>query len=77
MTPFLRELSDRAIKTGAQVYLGTVAASELFPADTVRDSIDKLGQGDKVSLAIIGIALSVLTSLLSRYVGDKDDASIL
>lgn len=66
---FVKDLLERALKTGAQ------AAIASFGANAV--SLYDINPGTSLGITGFAVLVSVLTSLASRQVGDKDSASVV
>lgn len=67
MSPFLKDLIERAIKTFVQAFLATIVAGSGLDIDT----------GKKALVAGAAAALSVISSVLSSRFGAKNSASLL
>ena len=72
---FIRNLAERALKTFAQAFFATLAASFVIPTDfTVKG-----WQAAAVSALVAGVAagLSAVSSVLSRPFGDPGTPSLV
>lgn len=67
-TKYLRDLAERAVATGVEVFLAAVGldALNLVTLDGVKSA----------ALAGAGAALSVLKSAIAKYVGSRASASL-
>ncbi|MFI3207004.1 MAG: holin [Clostridia bacterium] len=68
MKEFLKDMAERAIKTGAQVAIATIGTASIL------GEINWLTIGSTVAVATI---VSLLTSIASYNVGDTGTASII
>ena len=68
MKKFILDMTERAIKTAAQVAVATIGTTSVI------GDVDWRVVGSTVLLATI---LSVLTSIASRPIGDNTNASIV
>lgn len=73
MNEFLKKTAERAVKTFFQFYLG----SWLFLSGDAAD-FDHLFTQENVEAGVVGLALSLVTSIGSRQIGNtKDDPSLV
>lgn len=81
MNPFLLRTIERAAKTFAQFYFGLwLLRLGLLNADISApnaDAFDLLFTIDNVKAGVVGVALSVATSVGSKPFGDPDDPSVV
>lgn len=66
---FVKDTLERALKTAAQAALAGLGGDQL--------SLYDINPGTVLGLAGAAALVSVLTSLASRQVGDKDSASLV
>jgi len=64
---FVKDAAERAVKTFAQALLATI---------TVGEAITSIDWGQGAAIAATASAVSVLTSIVSSSVGDKESASL-
>jgi Putative lactococcus lactis phage r1t holin len=69
---YIKDLLERLAKTFVQAFLGTLIAANWFSVDQIRDVSTLQAAG----LAGIAAVLSVVTSILSKYVNREDSASL-
>jgi hypothetical protein len=69
---YARDLAERLIRTFAQAFLGTLIAANWFSVDQIRNVSVLQAAG----LAGIAAVLSVVTSIVARFVGKPDSASL-
>lgn len=67
---FVKDALERAVKTAAQAALAALGGGELL-------SLYDMNAGTLLGVAGGAAVLSILTSLASRQVGDKDSASVV
>lgn len=73
MNDFIQKTAERAVKTFTQFYLG----SWLFLSGEAAD-FEHLFTQENVEAGIVGLALSLVTSIGSRQIGKtKDDPSLV
>ena len=65
---FWGDTAERAIKTGCQVAIAAIGTETLFY---------NLNYKEILSMIFLSMATSVLTSIASSKVGDKESASVL
>jgi hypothetical protein len=68
MKKFLKDMLERAIKTAAQTAIATIGATATF------GSVDWKIVG---STALLATITSILTSIVSKNIGDSDSASLI
>ncbi len=68
MSPFIKDLLERALKTAAQTAIALIGVAQVV------SGVDWTAVADGTGLAVI---LSVLTSLLSYNFGDQGTASLV
>lgn len=68
MKLFIYDLIERAVKTAAQTAIATIGTSSVF---------GDVNWGVVASTAGLAAVISILTSIASRSIGDKDNASII
>lgn len=69
---YARDLVERLIKTFVQAFLGTLVAANWFSLDQIRNVSTLQAAG----LAGAAAVLSVVTSLISKFVNRPDSASL-
>lgn len=80
MSEFIKDVAERAGKTFLQFYLGTWMLTSGF-LDTKIDqhsaSFDLLFTVTNLKAGVVGVALSVATSIGTKQIGDKNSASLI
>jgi hypothetical protein len=78
---FLLDAAERAGKTFAQAYFGLwllrAGLGDAELAEPRAAAFDLLFTLDNVKAGVVGVALSVATSIGSRQIGRRDDASLV
>lgn len=79
---FVRDAGERVAKTFLQFYLGfwllTVGLLDTAAAATgTADAFDTLFTVDNLKAGVVGVALSLATSFVSKPFGNKEDASLV
>lgn len=78
---FLADAAERAAKTFAQFYFGCwMLRAGILDADLATPNAgayDLLFTADNVKAGVVGVALSIATSLGSKRLGADDSASLL
>ena len=72
---FIRNLTERAIKTFAQAFFATLAASFVIPSDFTVEGWKAAGVSTLV--AAVAAGLSAVSSVLSRPFGDPGTPSLV
>lgn len=70
---FVLDLAERAVKSGVQAFLATLVAGGWFSVDAITD----LSIPQKAGVAALVAALSVVSSAVSKFVGNRDSASVV
>jgi hypothetical protein len=68
MKKFMKDMLERAIKTAAQTAIAAIGTSA---------TIGEVNWSVVISTVAIATALSILTSIASKPIGDSDSASII
>lgn len=68
MSTFIKDMAERALKTAAQTALAGIAGVTL---------LHEVGWQAVGSMVLLATITSVLTSIVSRNVGDKNSASMI
>jgi hypothetical protein len=66
------DLAERLIRTFVQAFLGTLIAANWFSVDQIRNVSALQAAG----LAGVAAVLSVVTSVIAKFVGKPDSASL-
>lgn len=69
---YIRDLVERLIRTFVQAFLGTLIAANWFSVDQIRNVSTLQAAG----LAGIAAVLSVVTSVIAKFVGKPESASL-
>lgn len=71
--PWVKDTAERAVKTFVQVFILQLVAAGWFSVDGIVD----ISTPKRAGLAALGAGLSVLSSALSKLVGNKESASLV